>query len=254
MISSHARSALVRLTAAAALVATPLGAQTPTHAYTLNGTFADVYGGPSLVPIGTLTSGTSGGAGGFFFDAGEGLSLSNALASPSVYSIELRFLFDQTSGYRKIIDTKGRTQDQGFYNLGTSANYYPVTTGPSGAFANGTFAHVIVTRDAANVFRAYVDGTLDLSFTDAGSLATFSAANNIINLLIDDLATGGGESSGGFVDYIRIYDEALTAQEVATRFAVGDNALSAVPEPGTIALVATGLLAVGGMARRRRQA
>ena len=251
------RTRLAGLAAAAALVAAPLGAQTPTHAYTLNGTLADVFGGPSLTPIGAPTSTLEAGVNGYRFDpAGEGFSLSNALgATPDDYSIELRFLFDGVAGYKKLIDFKARSSDQGLYNLNSALTFYNVGGASSapGAITAGQLVHVIVTRDGSNLFNAYVNGGLAFSFADAGGLATFTGGGNIINLFVDDNSVGG-EQSSGFADYIRIYDDALTASEVAARFRAGDAGLTAVPEPATVALVATGLVAVAATARRRRGA
>jgi hypothetical protein len=253
MTSPTLRTTLARLAAGAALLTAPLGAgaQTPAHLYNLTGgSLADALGGPSLALFGTNTPGTLGAANGYYFAAGGGFTLENALASPSVYSVELSFLFDETAGYRRILDFKNRATDAGFYDEGTAARFYNITSGPAGAFANGTMANVVVTRDAGGVFTAYVNGAQQFSFTDAGGNASFTGPNAIIHFLHDD-ASVGGEQSSGFVDYIRIYDEALSARQVA---ALAPPGVTAAPEPATMALLATGLLAVGGIARRRRHA
>jgi hypothetical protein len=105
----------------------------------------------------------------------------------------------------------------------------------------------VLTRDATGNTVAYVGNTATLSFLDSGNLATI---NSVLNFFNDDNSVGG-EQSSGFVDYIRIYDTALTANEVAgltPPVAVG----GAVPEPATWAMMLLGFGLVGTSLRLRR--
>jgi hypothetical protein len=143
---------------------------------------------------------------------------------------------DTTSGYRKLIDFKNLTADAGLYNLNTALNFFPVATGPSNAFETTKEHEVVITRDGVSgAFVGYVDGLPQLSFNDLVSLyATFSGPNNIIHFLRDDTVTGGAESTGGFLDRIRIYDSPLSSADVAALFAEGQPSPSTVvPEPSS---------------------
>ena len=61
-----------------------------------------------------------------------------------------------------------------------------------------------------------------ISFADSSNLVTI---NSELHFFRDDFATGQFEAAPGFVDYIRVYDTALTAAEV--------NGLGTVPEPAS---------------------
>jgi hypothetical protein len=255
------------LAATSLVVGASVGAQTPTHVYTLNNTLMDARGGPSLAANGGGFS-SVGGRDGYAFGPNEGPSLSGAL-NPNVYSIELLFSLADVSTWRKIVDFKDRTSDRGAY-----ATYNPLinapgayiftgATGYSGAvFFPNVLAHLVLTRDATNTVSSYVNGVHLASFDDAGAdppfSATFTGPGGIVHFFRDDLTSPGAtESTSGFVDYVRLYGRPLSAAEVAGRYADRLNELadvSSVPEPGAVALVGSGLatLATAVLLRRKR--
>lgn len=215
-----------------------------THEYSLNGTFADSLSGPSMVG-----NGGSLGATGLTFGANQGPNLSSAIDS-STYSIELSVTLDSISGYRKIVDFKNRGSDTGFYNLNGTLAFYNVAFGGV-VLTAGAAEHIVITRDdSTDLFSAYVNGLLALSFTDSGNLATFSATDNIVHFLRDDAVTGG-EATSGFLDYVRIYDGVLTASEALSLSEGGSppGGFVAVPEPAPIAILGLALI---GLAVRRK--
>ena len=258
MLSRRSVRSTARALAAVCLMAaaTSAGAQTPTHAYTLNGTFADLFGGPSLVSLG----GTLGPTG-YTAPTNQGLSLSNAI-NPTNYSIEMTYNFAagaDLSSWRKILDFKNRTADAGVYGFNANLQFFPVVTAPVTAIQAGVPAHLLLTRNGGtNEVNAFINGALQFTFNDAGGLATFTGPGNIIHFLTDDFAVTG-ESAPGFIDWIRIYDQPITVAQAAVRFQLGDNPLitpptTSVPEPSTVVLLAAGLLGVGVITRRRRNA
>lgn len=226
---------------AVVLSALTLAAQaaTPSHVYQLDGSLADQNGGQPLVADGGMLDAT-----GYSFAPNQGLSLSNVLGS--TYTIDLQFSFIDTGGYRRLIDFKDRASDTGLYNLNTALNFYNVTTGVVGAFAPSTLARLTVTRDAASgTFTGYVNGVQQIQFADSGGLAAFDNSSHVARFFEDDLAFSG-EASAGRVNYIQIFDSALSAADVATL-----GAPAPVPEPQTYALMLAGLLLTAGAARAR---
>ena len=217
------------------------------HDYEFNNSLSDSLGGPSLTSLGGTIGPSS-----YVFGAQQGLSLSGALTSAqsSTYTVDLSFELDTLSGFRKLLDFKNLSSDNGLYNLNTNLNYFNFTTGPTGAFAPGVYARLDLTRDnTTGLVVGYVNGVQQISFTDSTSDAVFNSASNIINFFQDDNVTGGRESSSGSVDQIRIYDTALSQSEETALGAPKPN--GAVPEPSSLTLVATGLVAAMLVGARR---
>jgi hypothetical protein len=232
-----------RLTAAAALVVAIAAASAAnaavTHDYQLNNSLADaVSGGADIV---NRAGPGSLGLSGITFGSDLGPTI-GGYSNTGIYSIETRFSFNEVDGYNNILDFKSGG-DQTFYVLDGRLNFFPIVTSAGPLFAVGELHHFVVTRDSAATVTAYVDGVQALSFFDASDRAMINSELRFFN---DD----GIENSPGFVDYIRTYDTALGASDVAT-LARGGSLDGGVPEPAAWALMILGFGGVGAVMRRR---
>jgi len=230
------------LSAVALTFAVAAQAAAADHLYQLNGSLADSLGGPALTAFGGTL-----GAGGYNFAADQGLSLAYALGG--VYTIDLAFRFDALyansgSGYQKIIDFNSLTSDAGLYARAGSVDLYPATsTAP--LLSAGVEQRLTMTRNAASLVTLYVGGVEVLRYADIGGLANFGT--NLATFFRDDAVTGHSEAGSGSIDYLRTFDRALSATEVA-------GLASAVPEPGTAVMFGAGLGLLGLAARRKANA
>lgn len=217
------------------------------HQYRLNNSLVDDFGGPSLVG-----NGGSFTADRYVFGANQGLTLNENLGS--VYTIDFVYNFSNQTSYRKLIDYRNRTSDNGVYtHTGRALFYVSGTYGGTGTqMLPNVDSQLTVTRDASGAMKAFVNKELMFSFMDSGSALTFGS---IASFFMDDGAVAG-EASPGQVDYIRIFNNALSVAEVA---ALGPAMAppadpTDVPEPASGALVLAGLGLLGFARRRQRSA
>ena len=199
--------ALLGLAAALLCLAAAHPASAQTHIYTLNNTFADSNGGPSLVPNGSTGTGTLSPSG-YTFLANQGLGLTNALTDPGNYSISLTFSLTSVtsgSGYVKLIDFKNFASDNGLYLLNGQLDFYPTPLVATTVIAANQSVTVNLTRNSAtHLLTGSVNGVQQFSFADTDNNAVFSTAGGQINFFQDDTVTGQREASGGTVTRITI--------------------------------------------------
>ncbi len=160
------------------------------------------------------------------------------------------YFFDQESP-RFVLSVEistglGVHYDGGWYTTGN-------TTPQDGEWHHMAF---VVDNDTTDsFFSIYVDGTaIDVDPGTVGVQTTLTMTGKGIANLTQQTTNyrqrflgrfAGGTNLEGVFDDIRIYDHALTAQEV--------TALTLVPEPSAFALAALGLLGLLGFGRRKRR-
>jgi hypothetical protein len=228
----------------AALLFTAAAAQAAlTHQYRLDGSLADDVGGVALT-----SSGGTLDAGGYTFGANQGLTLAANLGT--VYTIDLSFHFDRYDGWQKIVDFANLGLDAGLYAMGnkiTFCVYQPDPQGYGPDLLAGIDTRLTLTRDASEQLNIYSNGSLIASVSDGNARGSFGGDN--ANFFIDDLVTSPTEAAPGAVRYLRTYDTALSAQQVAS---LGAPVVPSVPEPGSVAMLVAGMIGMGAWVRRRR--
>jgi Concanavalin A-like lectin/glucanases superfamily len=188
--------------------------------YRFQGSFgSNVGAAPDLVEIGEGTSAFTDegmiGRSVLSFARGSGVSLSRTtgVIEGTEYTIEVLFRFDRVDGYRKIIDFRDGSDDNGLYVLDGCLNFYPRRPHSSIPIEADSYVQVVLTRNSSARVVGYVDGIRQFAFRDTDALAEI--ASQTLRFFVDDSVTGGEESSSGAVSQIRLYDRPLTASQVA---------------------------------------
>lgn len=182
---------------------------------------------------------------GLVFDA-AGLLAANS------YSVAMTFKFNERNGgWRRILGTNDRKDDDGFYvNTANNLTVFP-QAGSNVNFVSGVYRNVVLTVDG-NKVSAFIDG--GSSFSTLSDVMSLSKGSGKLTFFADNILDGGqGEWSSGSIAALRIYNGVLGANDIAelNKIPFVNNA---VPEPATWAMLISGFGLVGGMMRRRRRA
>ncbi len=183
--------------------------------------------------------------GGLDFDA-------TGLLSPNNYSVEMVFDLTGNAGWRRLMDSLDRQSDAGLYiDPSNNLDVFP-QGGTSAPFTSNTFFDVFVTvaPGATSQVTGYFGGVQQ--FTEASANLDLTA-NNTLGFFLDNVVAGGqGEWSSGDVALIKVFNTALTADQVAAETAdpfAGVGSTS-TPEPGAWALTFAGAAGLALLKRR----
>jgi len=213
------------------------------HQFNLNGSLKDSVSNTSLASLGGKLVDNQ-----YVFGLNQGLRLDTALGGE--YTIDMSFHFDGFNRYGRILEFGNLARENGFYAEGSKLRLYGYNNAPAGALVKDVNSRVTVTRDAAKMFRVYQDGVLVLSVLDNTGIADFGS--NPAHFFIDN--TSGSytnEANTGAVDYIRVFDSALTQAELLAL--PTPPAQAEVAEPASLGLVGAGLALVGWTRRRTQR-
>jgi CSLREA domain-containing protein len=151
------------------------------------------------------------------FPKGNGLKLpdtTRVVPNNNTYTIVVLFELNDVSNFRRVVDFKNGTSDNGLYVQNGRLRFFPGSSGPTPIVAN-KYVQVVITRDGSGLVRGYVDGSPQFEFNDATSQDAVISAKNTLRFFKDNTSGGTtGEDSAGSVARIRLYDVALSDSDV----------------------------------------
>jgi len=148
----------------------------------------------------------------FFFPINSGLQFDNQKADGMLdksFTVELYFKFNTLNDWKRILDFKNRTSDNGPYLHKARLNFFNFITGQNIAVRPGEYIHYVYSRNhETGLVKMYIDGESKVEFKDATQEGILSEAG-LLNFFQDDLVVNY-EASDGAVALIRLYDRVLT--------------------------------------------
>lgn len=165
------------------------------------------------------------------FEANSGLQFDNAAAGnfiDSVFTIELYFVFDELTSWKRVVDWKNRTTDKGAYVYYGQLNFYNYVYSDTAPVAPGAYTYYVITRSSNGHLLFYTDAATYVDFMDTGNDAV-PDISNVLNFFHDDLIVPN-EASSGAVAMLKLYDYALDSLTIVSHFNDLQEELSQVKE------------------------
>ncbi len=162
------------------------------------------------------------------FEKNNGVQFNNVTAGNflgQTYTIELYFVFDELSSWKRVVDWKNRKTDAGAYVYNGELNFYPYLYSQEAPVVAHEYTYYVITRDSAskNVL-IYTDAEVKINFTDNDNAAVIDG-DGMLNFFYDDLAVQN-EASSGAVAMLRLYNYALDSTAIKDNWnQIGSNVL-----------------------------
>jgi hypothetical protein len=154
------------------------------------------------------------------FEANSGFQFDNTVAGNylgETYTIELYFVFDNLSSWKRIVDWKNRTTDRGAYVFNGELNFYDYIYSGEAPVVAGEYTYYVITRDrASKTLKIYTDAKVEIDFTDTDNEGVLNA-DNLLNFFHDDLVVPN-EASSGAVAMLNIYSYALDSNTIKQNY------------------------------------
>lgn len=179
----------------------------------------------------------------FQFDKGCGLTFNDATGflSGGGYTIEMYVKLDTIQGYTKLVDYRGRTADDGFYNQSGKLVLYPSFNSDS-VISAGQYYYIVLTRDAATKnMHIYVNNSSAGAYNDSGNDYVYGSNTSLI-FFIDDSITNHEDVTGA-VAMLHISNYAMDSATIHSNYTslattlnvpntvISSNSVSVYPNP-----------------------
>ena len=125
------------------------------------------------------------------------------------YTVVMLFKLDDVSGYKRVLDLKNGTSDNGGYIKDGRTEFENLNNIP---IEQGTYIQVVVVRDSTGLLKVYRDGTLRVQVNDVNGDFVISP-DNVLRFFQDDFVDCC-EASAGNVARIRLWDVPFATAQV----------------------------------------
>ncbi|MBI1760530.1 MAG: hypothetical protein HYR56_03750 [Acidobacteria bacterium] len=164
------------------------------------------------------------------FDPNNGVALFSTagVVSNQAYTVVALLALSAVSEYRRLLDFKNGTSENGLYCYEGRLVFKRVNNSyldsNNRVIAANNFVQLAMTRNAAGGVAVYLNGVNQFSFVDANGDALLEG--NTLRFFRDNV--GDGEASGGYVARLRLFNTALSSNEIAALDRLPTGAVASV--------------------------